>query len=94
MSKKKKRKIAAALKYDKDDIAPKVIAKGLGLTAEKIVDKGKEEGVEIWENHELADELITLEVGQEIPEELYTVVAEIMTFVYQLDKEKSEEYVY
>ncbi|RKD34416.1 EscU/YscU/HrcU family type III secretion system export apparatus switch protein [Thermohalobacter berrensis] len=84
------KKKAVAIKYNEGDIAPKVIAKGKGEVAKKIINKGKEEGIEVVENKEITDKLINLDIGQEIPEELYTAVAEILAFVYQLDKNKGD----
>lgn len=88
--KNKKRKTAIALKYDKSDIAPRVIAKGRGIVAENILEKAKEENVQIYEDEKLAHNLLGLEIGQEIPEKLYTVVAEVLAFVYNVDGKKGE----
>lgn len=89
MSENEKRKLAIALKYDKDDDeAPKVIAKGIGEVAKSIIKKGEEEGVASLEDKALATELFKLDINDDIPEELYTAVAEILTYVYKLDKEK------
>lgn len=89
MNEKEKSKIAIALKYDQEKgEAPKVIAKGTGEVAKKIIEKGEEAGVTSLENKGLAQELFQLEVNQEIPEDLYTAVAEILTYVYKLDNEK------
>lgn len=94
MNKREKRnkeiKKAVALSYKEDFNAPKVVAKGKGEIAEKIVEVGKKENVEIYKDEELIDELISLELHEEIPPELYEAVAEIILFVYRLDKEKGE----
>lgn len=84
---KNERKIAVALKYNaiKND-APYVIAKGEGIIADNIVEKGIEEGINIIEDKVLVDQLVKLEITEEIPEELYTAVAEILSFIYNLDK--------
>jgi flagellar biosynthesis protein len=77
--------IAIALQYDKDaDQAPKIVAKGLRVKAEQIRQIAKEAGVPIMKNVNLANALFRLEVGDEIPEELYDAVAEILNFVYSL----------
>jgi len=77
--------IAIALQYDKEaDTAPKVIAKGLRVRAEQILQIAKEAGVPVMRNVPLANALFRLEVGDEIPEELYDAVAEILNFVYSL----------
>lgn len=77
--------IAVALQYDKDkDQAPRVIAKGLRFKAEKIKQIAKEAGVPIMKNVPLANALYRIDVGQEIPEELYDAVAEVLNFVFAL----------
>ena len=84
-----KRKIrhAIALEYDpNNDNAPKVVASGQGILADKIVEKAKENKVPVHKDSKLADSLSRLEVGQEIPPELYEVVAEILVFVDAMDK--------
>jgi flagellar biosynthetic protein FlhB len=77
--------LAIALQYDKDtDGAPRVIAKGMGLRAEAIKELAKESDVAILRNVPLAHGLYRVDVGMEIPEELYDAVAEVLNFVYQL----------
>ena len=86
--KKRKTEIkkATALQYDrKKDNAPKIIAKGRGDIAQKIVDKAKEENIHIEDNSDLVDILLKLEIGDEIPPELYQVIAEILSFIYELE---------
>ncbi|MCF6463353.1 EscU/YscU/HrcU family type III secretion system export apparatus switch protein [Clostridium sp. Cult1] len=85
-----KNKKAVALFYKEGFNAPKVIAKGKGEIAEKIIDVGKKQNVEIYEDKDLIDELIKLNLHDEIPPQLYEAVAKIVFFVYQLDKEKGE----
>lgn len=84
MSKKR----AIALKYDREHAggAPKVIAKGKGSIAEKILEKAQEYEVPIFQNAALADSLLTLDVDEQIPPNLYKAVAEV--FVWLM---KSEE---
>jgi len=77
--------VAVALKYDRDrDGAPRIIAKGLDLKAEKIKAIARESDVPMLRNVPLAHALLRTEVGQEVPEELYDAVAEVLNFVYQL----------
>jgi flagellar biosynthesis protein len=83
---KKEIKEAAAIKYDENDIAPKIVALGKGQIAEKIIEKAKQNNVPIEENKELSHILNTLSIGDQIPPELYEVVAEILVFVHSLDK--------
>lgn len=82
---------AVAISYDTvAGAAPKVIAKGTDLVAARIKEKAKEYHVEIVENKPLARTLYyTVEIGEEIPPELYQAVAEILAFVYNLNKEKA-----
>lgn len=83
---KEDRKAAAALRYrKKKDAAPRVAAAGRGVIAENIIAAAKEHGVYLHEDPNLARLLATLDVGQEIPESLYRVVAEVLAFVYSLD---------
>ena len=77
---------AVAIKYDREkEAAPIVVAKGVDHLAQKIKNLAKENNVEIVENKPLARALYnTVEVGKEIPPELYQAVAEILAFVYKL----------
>ena len=85
-----KRKKAAALRYiQKKDSAPKVMAQGSGILAEKILQLAKEHNIPIKEDLYLVEVLSTLDLYQEIPPELYRAVAEILVFVYKMtDKMK------
>jgi flagellar biosynthesis protein len=81
------RKVASALKYDKDsDFAPKVIAKGIGVIAEKIIEKGESAGVSIYKDDALAKQLHNLSLGDQIPGELYEAVAEVLIFISAIDR--------
>jgi flagellar biosynthetic protein FlhB len=84
-------KLAIALKYKAEGmIAPKVIAKGAGLIAERIKEIAREKGIPIIENRTLARTLFKLvEIGDFIPENLYRAVAEILAYVYRLKGMKS-----
>ncbi len=77
---------AVALKYDgKKDRAPRVIAKGRGNIAEKIIDVAKENNVPIYEDKNLVQILEALDLATEIPPELYRAVAEVLAFIYRLN---------
>jgi len=78
-----KNTLAVALHYDKKG-APRVVAKGKGTLGEKIVEIAKENGVPIEENEVLAGALSNVELGEEIPAELYKGVAEVLIFVMRL----------
>ena len=64
------------------DRAPRVTAKGSGIVAERIVDMARRHDVPIREDKDLIQVLSQLDPDQEIPSELYWVVAEILSFVY------------
>lgn len=81
--------IAVAIKYDKDKSkAPTVVAKGMRVHAEKIKEIAKHYGVPILRNVPLAQALNKLDIGDEIPEELYEAVAEVLAFVYKIKEEQ------
>ena len=83
--------MAIAIKYDKEkDGAPRVVAKGMRIKAEKIRAIAKEYGIPVMKNVNLANSLYRVEVGEEIPEELYDAVAEVLNFVYALQQEQAE----
>lgn len=85
-----KKKQAIALSYDPEQDAPKVIATGRGVLAERIIEKAKEANVPIHQDDRLADTLSRLDIGEMIPPELYEVVAEILVFVDAMDKIKQK----
>jgi flagellar biosynthesis protein len=76
-------KRATALRYDGPD-APRVIASGRNLVAEKILEAARAAGVPVREDRVLAEALTTLELDQEIPPELYKAVAEALAWAYRL----------
>jgi flagellar biosynthesis protein len=80
MSEPTKRPVAVALRYDAPN-APKVVASGRGLVGEKIIATAREHGVPLTQNAPLAEALSTLELETEIPEKLYTAVAEVLAFL-------------
>ena len=77
-------KKAVALYYDGTN-APHISAKGSGEVAEQIIAIAQEHGVPLCDNSSLVDLLVTLELGEEIPEALYIAVACIIAFAYQLE---------
>lgn len=80
-------KKAVALKYDPSQSeAPIVTAKGKGHIADRILEKAKENGIPVQEDPALVEVLSKLDLDQQIPAELYTLVAEILTFIYRSDK--------
>lgn len=83
--KKPKIKTAVALSYEAGDAAPKVVASGRGIIAERIIEKAKESNVAVHEDSKLANTLANLEIGEMIPPELYEVVAEVLVFVNDME---------
>ncbi len=82
--------IAIALKYDKEkDSAPRIIAKGMRVRAEKIREIAKQYNIPIMRNVPLANALNRVDVGEEVPEELYDAVAEVLNFIYALQAEST-----
>jgi flagellar biosynthesis protein len=90
--KKKKEEItsitkAAAIRYDSErDRAPKVTASGRGIIAEKIIELAAQYGIPVKNDPDLIQILSKLEVGTEIPVDLYKAVAEILAFVYSINE--------
>jgi flagellar biosynthesis protein FlhB len=81
--------LAIAIRYDETTMqAPRITAKGQDSLALKIIEIAKEHKVPVIRNIGLAHALIDLEVGHEIPEDLYEAVAEVLNFVYQLAAEQ------
>jgi flagellar biosynthesis protein len=81
------RRAAVALKYDAaTDDAPKVIAKGRGLVAEKIMALAREQGIPMREDPDLVQMLTQIDLDQAIPPSLYKIVAELLAFVYRLNQ--------
>ena len=81
-------KRAVALQYGADDAAPVVVASGMGYLAEKIVDVAVDHGVPVYEDDSLATVLAHLNLGQEIPAELYLAIVEIYIYFLKFDPYK------
>jgi len=84
MSPEAKRQLAVALHYEKGSGAPRVLAKGKGAIGAKIIEVARANDVPIEENAVLAGALSNVEIGDEIPEDLYKAVAEVLIFVLGL----------
>ena len=85
MSESKRNQLAVALHYDRTG-APRVVAKGKGTLGEKIIEVARANNIPIEENEVLAGALSNVELGEEIPAELYKAVAEVLIFVLRLSK--------
>lgn len=89
---KKDFKIAAAIKYDIDkDPAPIMLAAGKGPIAEEILKIAEENSIPLYEDASLAKLLTSLDAETEIPPELYVLVAEVLSFVYKLDRMRQKK---
>ncbi|CAM2803970.1 EscU/YscU/HrcU family type III secretion system export apparatus switch protein [Helicobacter burdigaliensis] len=77
---------AVALAYEQNkQRAPKVLAKGEGLLAERIIEKAKEFDIPLFQSKALVDSLIHLEIDEEIPPELYKAVVEVFIWLYKTE---------
>lgn len=95
MSEKDKKEIlqAAALKYNAEtDDTPYVVALGKGVTAQRMVEAAEQHDVQVVKDKKLANMLHELSVGDEIPEELYMVVAEVLVFISNMDSDKKQQF--
>ena len=80
-------KAAAALRYKQgEEHAPRLVAKGMGIIAEKIIEAAREAGVPIHEDPDLLALLMTLNINEIIPPEMYVAVAEVLAFIYRMNK--------
>ncbi len=84
---KKETKKAVALRYDRQkDPAPRVTAKGQGKVADKIIELAREYGVPVKDDPDLIEVLSALDIDEQIPSEIYVAVAELLAFVYGMNK--------
>lgn len=85
--KSKKPKTAVALKYDSaKDHAPRIIGKGRGAVAAKLIEVARKRHIPVYEDRQLARLLEALDFNSEIPAELYQAVAEVLAFIYRLEQ--------
>lgn len=78
---------AVAILYDESKgAAPKVVASGKGIVAEKIIETARAAGIHIQEDPNLVELLAKIPIGNEIPVELYQTIAEVLAFVYQINE--------
>ena len=82
---------AIALAYSQTDAAPRVVAKGKGVIAEKIIAKAREHGVYVHESPELVALLMQVDLDARIPPELYVVVAELLAWLYSIEAGSQKE---
>ncbi len=86
------RPAAVALEYDPaTNDAPRVLASGFGVLAERILEIARQEGIHIHRNDNLAELLARVPAGSEIPEAAYRLVAELLAFLYRTDRRLAEK---
>ena len=83
------RRRATALRYEKGEQAPRVTATGAGLVAERILAAAREAGIPVRHDPALAEALGQLELGADVPPEMWTAVAETLAWAYRLDAQAS-----
>lgn len=76
---------AVALAYEAGDLAPRVVARGRGMIAEQIIARAKEHDVFVHESRELVNLLMQVDLDDHIPPALYTAIAEILAWLYQME---------
>lgn len=82
------RRRAVALQYNQgEQVAPKVVAKGAGGVAERIIELAEQHQVPIYHDPDLVEVLATLELDEFVPPELYRAVAEILAWVYSVNQD-------
>ena len=76
---------AVALAYQAGNAAPTVVASGQGIVAERIIDLARQHGVYVHQSRELVALLMNVKLDQQIPPELYRVVAELLAWLYKIE---------
>lgn len=84
---KEKQEKAAAIVYDQLG-APRIVAKGVGEVARRMIEVAEAEGIYVQKNEVLVEALMQVELTKEIPPQLYRAVAEILAFIYRLENKK------
>ena len=87
----KKRQKAVAVRYDPDELAPKILAKGAGVIAEKILENAENADITVYKDALLVDDLTRMDIGEHIPPELYEAVAQVLVFISDLDRAESRK---
>jgi len=88
-----KEKLAVALKYNPEEEAPKVVAKGKGYLADLILELAKNHGIPIKKDSKLVKELYALELEKPIPPELYKAVAAVLAWAFNLNQKLKEKFI-
>ncbi|MFN3411258.1 MAG: EscU/YscU/HrcU family type III secretion system export apparatus switch protein [Exilispira sp.] len=84
-------KKTCALKYNSDEPAPRLISKGKGMDAEKIIEEASRNGIPVISDDNLADNLYRLQINEFIPEELFEIIAAIYSYVMKKKENRNEK---
>ncbi|GEM_PF-627786 len=89
----KKLSEVVALRYDReeDQRAPSVVARGRGEIADRILETAVQAGVPIREDKDLLELLSLVELGEEIPVEVFGAVAQLISFLWQINEERTAD---
>ncbi len=88
MTENNKAENVVALRYhENEDNAPKVVAKGKGEVARKIKELAQKNGIPIYRDDDLVNLLSQIEIDREIPPELYSAIAEILSWIYRANSD-------
>ncbi len=87
------RPVAVAISYDKQDAAPRVVAKGYGTLAETIIRTAKENDLYVHQSPELVGLLMQIDLDAHIPPQLYVAIAELLAWLYALEGGKGPEFL-
>lgn len=79
-------KKAVALEYNEQMNAPIVNAKGRGYIAQKMLEKAKQDDINIYFDEKLLENLMSLSIGDEIPQQLYDIVSRVLQYIEHIDK--------
>jgi flagellar biosynthesis protein len=82
---------AVALAYREGDHAPRLVARGQGLIADQIIESAQAAGVYVHESRDLLNLLLPIDLDSEIPPQLYVLVAELLAWLYRLEKATPED---
>ncbi|TYR80134.1 flagellar biosynthesis protein FlhS [Priestia megaterium] len=84
--KKKQGLSATVIRYEEQEGAPKIVAQGTGSVANRILDIAKQHNIPLQEDETLLTNLMNMELGDQIPPQLYAVIAEILLFVKKVEE--------
>lgn len=78
--------VAAVLKYDDKSNAPSIVAQGKGAVAQQIMELAQKNNIHMQEDSSLVANLLDMDLGDSIPPQLYSVIAEILLLIEEMNK--------